>query len=196
MSDLVSRETKDRLLRFEYLVTEENQRQNLVSASTLADFRARHIADASQLLALAPAGRGWGDVGSGAGLPGLVIAIVGGAPVSLIEPRHLRADFLRRAIADLGLDHVEVLEARAEQVARTFDIITARAVAGLSRLFAMTEHLAQSETRWILPKGRGAKKELDEARQAWQGDFKLVPSLTSEDAMIVVAERVRRRGGT
>ncbi len=192
----VSRETSARLLRYEVLVAQENQNQNLVSASTLGDFRSRHVADAVQLLSLAPPGREWCDIGSGAGLPGLVIAIVGGGPMSLIEPRRLRADFLRRAVCDLQLEHVEIVEAKAERVARTFDIITARAVAGLSCLFAISEHLSHRETRWILPKGRGAKKELDEALQSWQGDFELVPSLTSEDAMIVVAERVRRRGET
>ena len=125
-----------------------------------------------------------------------MIAIVAGGPISLIEPRRLRADFLRRAIVDLELANAEIVEAKAEWVTGQFDIITARAVASLSQLFAMSSHLAHRETRWILPKGRGAKKELDEALQSWQGEFELVPSLTSEDAMIVVAERVRRRGGT
>ena len=192
----VSRETSDRLKHFETLVTAENQLQNLVSATSLAAFQSRHVADAMQLVSLAPAGRSWCDIGSGAGLPGIVIAIVTGGPISLIEPRRLRADFLRRAIVDLELADVEVVEAKAERATGQFDIITARAVASLSQLFAISSHLVRRETRWILPKGRGAKKELDEALQSWQGEFELVPSLTSEDAMIVVAEQVRRRGGT
>jgi 16S rRNA (guanine527-N7)-methyltransferase len=67
-------------------------------------------------------------------------------------------------------------------------------VAELSKLFAITEHLAQRGTRWILPKGRSAKKELEAAQMSWQGSFTLVPSRTSDEAMILVAEGVRRRG--
>lgn len=124
----------------------------------------------------------------------MVVAIVTDAPTTLIEPRRLRAEFLRHAAAELELRHVVVCEAKAERVEGKFDVITARAVAELGKLFEMSEHLAHSRTCWILPKGRSAKKELEAARQSWQGDFRLIPSQTSEDAMIVVAERVKRRG--
>lgn len=190
----VSRETTLRLEQYEALVTKASEAQNLVSRATIAEFRTRHIADAVQLVSLAPPGRNWCDVGSGAGLPGLVVAIVSGDPVTLIEPRRLRADFLRHAVRGLKLYRVEVIEAKAERVQRQFDVITARAVAELGKLFAMTEHLAHPASLWILPKGRSAKKELEAARQSWQGEFRLVPSRTRDDAMIVVAERVTRRG--
>ena len=190
----VSRETATTLAEFERMVGEENRRHNLISAATLDDFQTRHIADALQLCGLAPKGSRWCDIGSGAGLPGMVIAIASGEPMSLIEPRRLRADFLRRVITELGLHHVEVIEAKAERVVAKFDVITARAVAGLGELFAISQHLAHPDTRWILPKGKSAKKELEAARNSWQGEFQLVPSQTSDDAMIVIAERVRRRG--
>jgi 16S rRNA (guanine527-N7)-methyltransferase len=189
---IVSRETADRLALFRELVTAENARQNLVSPASLADFDTRHIEDGMQLAALGKPGS-WCDVGSGAGLPGIVIAIVTGAPMTLIEPRKLRADFLRRAVAALAVD-AEVAEMKAERVDARFDNITARAVAELSKLFAITEHLAQLGTRWVLPKGRSAKKELEAAQMSWQGSFTLVPSRTSDEAMILVAEGVRRRG--
>jgi len=188
----VSRETAERLAHFKALVTAENAVQNLVSPASLADFDTRHIDDGLQLAALGKPGS-WCDVGSGAGLPGIVIAIVTGAPMTLIEPRKLRAEFLRRAVAELGLK-AEVAEMKAERVPAHFDNITARAVAELSKLFAITEHLAQRGTRWILPKGRSAKKELEAAQMSWQGSFTLVPSRTSDEAMILVAEGVRRRG--
>ena len=190
----VSRETSFRLERFEELVRAENERQNLVAPSTLADFAVRHIADGAQLVGLAPARASWCDIGSGAGLPGIVIAILTGAPVILVEPRRLRADFLRRTKAELSLDRVEVIEAKAENVTGQFDVITARAVAETGKLFAMTAHLAHAGTRWILPKGRSAKKELEAAQHSWQGEFRLVPSTTGDEAMILVAERVRRKG--
>jgi len=189
---IVSRETSKRLKLFKDLVTAENEVQNLVSPASLAEFDTRHIDDGVQLADLGKPGS-WCDVGSGAGLPGIVIAIVTGAPMTLIEPRKLRADFLRRAVAELGLN-AEVAEMKAERVPAHFDNITARAVAELPKLFAITEHLAQRGTRWILPKGRSAKKELEAAQMSWQGSFTLVPSRTSDEATIIVAEGVRRRG--
>jgi 16S rRNA (guanine527-N7)-methyltransferase len=188
----VSRETSDRLALFKALVIAENSLQNLVSPASLAEFDTRHLDDGVQLADLGRPGS-WCDVGSGAGLPGIVIAIVTGAPMTLIEPRKLRADFLRRAIAELGLD-AQVAEMKAERVPAHFDNITARAVAELPKLFAITQHLAQRGTRWILPKGRNAKKELADAQLSWQGSFTLVPSRTSDEATIIVAEGVRRRG--
>lgn len=194
MNDAVSRETAAKLALYARLVKAENERQNLVSKASLEHFAERHVADAAQLADLAPRGATWCDVGSGAGLPGLVIAIITGDPMTLVEPRALRCEFLRRAVEALALANVTVDQARAEQVGGRFDVITARAVAGLDKLLAMTAHLAHPGTRWILPKGRTAQKELAAAREAWQGDFALVPSKTSADAMIVVAERVKRRG--
>lgn len=188
----VSRETGDRLAEFKQFVIAENQRQNLVSPSSVAEFDVRHIDDGAQLVALGRPGT-WCDVGSGAGLPGIVIAILSGARTTLIEPRHLRAEFLRGVVERLGLD-AEVVEAKAERVMGKFDNITARAVAETGKLFAMTEHLAHRGTRWVLPKGRSAKKELEAAQQSWQGRFTLVPSRTGDEAMILVAEDVRRRG--
>jgi 16S rRNA (guanine527-N7)-methyltransferase len=188
----VSRETASQLALFKRLVLAENDHQNLISLASAAEFDARHLEDGIHLSELGKKGS-WCDVGSGAGLPGIIIAIMTKAPMTLIEPRKLRADFLRRAVAELGI-HAEVVELKAERVPAHFDNITARAVAELPKLFAITEHLAQRGTRWILPKGRSAKKELEAAQQSWQGSFTLVPSRTSDEAMILVAEGVRRRG--
>lgn len=188
----VPRETVEKLEQFKQLVIAENARQNLVSPGSIADFDVRHLDDGAQLVVLGRPGT-WCDVGSGAGLPGLVIAILSGAPTTLIEPRHLRADFLRSVVKSLQIDAV-VIEAKAERVEAQFDNITARAVAETGKLFAMCGHLAHRGTRWILPKGRSAKKELEAASQSWQGRFSLVPSRTGDAAMILVAEDVRRRG--
>jgi 16S rRNA (guanine527-N7)-methyltransferase len=114
--------------------------------------------------------------------------------MTLVEPRRLRAEFLEKAVAQLGLEQVEVFQCKAEQMSGTFDYITARAVARLDKLFAITAHLARDGTKWILPKGETVKSELDEARRTWQGSFRLVPSQTHEPAAILVADHVRRRG--
>ena len=190
----VSRETFERLNRFAALLIEENERQNLIARASVPDIWNRHIVDGAQLFGLARKKGSWCDIGSGPGLPGMVIAILGGRPMTLNEPRKLRADFLRRAVADLGLPQVSVAECKAEQLEGKFDFITARAVARLGKLFEMACHLAHSETKWVLPKGERAQSELDEALVTWQGSFGLVPSRTHPASAIVVAEHVQRRG--
>jgi 16S rRNA (guanine527-N7)-methyltransferase len=190
----VPRETLDRLEAFAALLREENERQNLVSRASLEHLWGRHILDSAQLLRFAPQQAGsWLDLGSGAGFPGLIVALLHPARVTLVEARKLRADFLRRSAATLGLD-VEIVAARAETVpARPFDVISARAFAPLDRLLTLGTRFSTEETLWILPKGRNAKSELATSRSSWQGDFRLEPSLTDDEAGIVVARGVRRR---
>jgi 16S rRNA (guanine527-N7)-methyltransferase len=174
----------------------ENQRQNLVSEASLSRVWSRHILDSAQLVHFAPQqARTWLDLGSGAGFPGLVVAMLRRSNTTLVESRRLRADFLRRAAALLGVEEwAEILCARAETLpGRPFEVISARAFAPLERLLALGERFSTAETRWILPKGRNAKSELDAARSSWQGDFRLEPSLTDPDARIVIASEVRRR---
>ena len=190
----VSRETFDRLKRFVELLTEENKQQNLIAPNSVPELWTRHIADGAQLLGIADGEGSWCDIGSGPGLPGLVIAILGGRPMTLNEPRKLRADFLRRSIEELGLPDVMVAECKVERLEGKYDFITARAVARLDKLFAMAWHLTHSETKWVLPKGERAQSELDEAQKAWQGSFRLVQSQTHPASAIVVAQHVQRRG--
>jgi 16S rRNA (guanine527-N7)-methyltransferase len=90
----VSRETFDRLVAFVDLLRVAATQQNLVAPSTLETIWERHILDSAQLLRWTTPGGSWADIGSGAGLPGLVIAILSSNPVTLIEPRRLRAEFL------------------------------------------------------------------------------------------------------
>jgi 16S rRNA (guanine527-N7)-methyltransferase len=192
----VPRETLQRLEIFVNLLREENERQNLVSAASLDRVWSRHILDSTQLLRFSPPeAAAWLDLGTGAGLPGLVIAAIAPVRVVLVEARKLRADFLRRASEAMGVsDKVEVLCARAEAIpAKSYAVISARAFAPLDRLLAIGRRFSTDKTVWILPKGRNAKTELEAAESSWQGDFRLEPSLTDADAQIVVASRVRPR---
>lgn len=193
----VSRETLDQLERFAGLLRDANSQQNLIAASTAGEaLWVRHIADSAQLLVLAnaagggalpPTGR-WVDLGSGAGLPGLVIAIhLPGWTVRLIESRRLRCEFLRDCAASLGLTNVEVIEGRVEQLpSQGHDVISARAFAPLERLLAVSRHLARKNTLWLLPKGRNAVNELSSIAPAWQTLFHVEPSLTDAEAQILV----------
>jgi len=188
----VSRETSETLERFAELLLAENQVHNLISRSTESELWTRHFADAAQLLTFASAEASWIDVGSGAGLPGIIIAILATGPMTLIEPRRLRADFLRRVVEQLSLANITVVQAKVEAVTvPPVDVITARAVASVERLFAMTAHLSHKGTSWVLPKGRSVQSELDEARKTWQGAFRLEQSRTDPEAQILIATDVR-----
>jgi 16S rRNA (guanine527-N7)-methyltransferase len=189
----VSRETLEKLEAYVALLETENGRQNLVSTSTLGQVWHRHVADSAQLVRFAPSVEAsWIDIGSGAGLPGIVIACLVRGPVTLVEPRRLRADFLHNVIESLHLG-ATVACAKAERVEGKFDMITARAVAPLPRLLKISAHLSTRKTVWALPKGRGAQQELAEARKAWQGDFRVEPSVTDAESFIVVGTEVRAR---
>ena len=190
----VPRETFEKLERFTALLIEENQHQNLIAPNSVVELWTRHVLDGAQLLGFANGKGSWCDIGSGPGLPGLVIAILGGRPMTLNEPRRLRADFLRRAITELELPDATVAECKVERLEGRFDFVTARAVARLDRLLGMACHLAHSETKWVLPKGESAKTELDEAMRAWQGGFRLVPSRTHPASAVIIADHVKRRG--
>jgi len=187
----VSRETYERLEAYVKLLVVENERQNLVSRGTLEGLWNRHIIDSAQLIGFEPRpGSAWVDIGSGAGLPGVIVACLIEGPVMLVEPRRLRADFLQRVVSELGLP-AEVRQAKAERITGSFDVITGRAVASLSRFLSMCDHLSTKKTVWVLPKGRSAQSELVEARRTWQGNFRVEPSVTDDDAKIVVATEVR-----
>ena len=192
----VSRETFGQLQHYVELLLAENEHQNLISQSSAGEIWGRHVADGAQLVRFAPRpDSSWLDIGSGAGLPGMVIAILTEGLVTLAEPRKLRADFLQRAVDALGLRYrVTVEAAKAERITGKFEVITARAVAPLDLLLSISNHLSTDKTLWLFPKGKSAQLELEEARRSWQGSFRLVPSLTSQEGAILVASDVRRKG--
>ena len=193
----VSRGTLERLDRFATLLADENVRQNLVAASTLGSaFWVRHIADSAQLLPLGEYenARRWVDLGSGPGLPGLVIAIL--APrimCTLVETRRRRCNFLRETAEALGLANVSVVEDRVERTNGKFDVISARAFAPLPELLPIARHLAHKDSIWLLPKGKNAVNELSTVRPSWQAMFHVEQSLTSDDAHILVGHGIPPR---
>ena len=192
----VSRETT--LARFGELLVAEAQNQNLVAASTLETLWSRHFLDSAQLIPLvesAPPGI-WLDVGSGAGLPGMVAAILLDRSFILCEPRGRRAEFLAHAAGALDLDtRVSVQASKIEryQPAKPCAIVSARAVAELRQVLQSTAHCTDLSTVWVLPKGRNAQSEVDAARRKWQGVFHVEPSITQPESGIVVARGVRPR---
>lgn len=191
----VSRETLDQIDLFTELLRAESARQNLVSAATLDRLWDRHILDSAQLARFEPrGGASWLDIGSGAGLPGIIVALLVEGPVTLVEPRRLRAEFLERVVGTLGVaGRVRVIPTKVERVTGAFDVITARAVAPLPKLLEISSHLSTRKSLWVLPKGRSALVELAEAKRSWQGVFHVEPSITDVDSHIIVAREVKRR---
>lgn len=184
--------------QFGEILRDESTRQNLISASSFDHLWTRHFVDSAQLIPHSvDAGEGnWVDVGTGAGMPGLVVALLIDRPIVLIEPRAKRADFLYRAAALLGVGgHVEVRHSRSENYAPETPaaVISARAVSELSQLFNSSHHFADSNTKWLLPKGRAAQSEVEAARRKWRGVFHVEPSLTQEESGIVIARGVMLR---
>ncbi|WP_166037128.1 16S rRNA (guanine(527)-N(7))-methyltransferase RsmG [Sphingosinicella sp. YJ22] len=193
----VPRETMTRLDDFAALLVSENERQNLVSRGTLPHLWARHFLDSAQLLRFAPSPDStWLDLGTGAGFPGMVVAALHRGPVTMVESRRLRVEFLHRAAEVLGVsDRTTLLLDRVERVpTHKFDVISARAFAPMGELLELAHRFSTEKTRWILPKGRSAQSELEAAESSWQGSFRLEPSLTDPDSGIIVADGVTPQG--
>ena len=187
------RDAMARLDCYAALLADWQTRMNLVGPSTLSNVWTRHFADSAQLVRLAQPGS-WLDMGSGAGFPGLVAAVLGVGPVHLVESVGKKARFLEAVIAELALTGVRVHNARVEAIPRfTATTISARACAGLSQLFDWGLRFAGRDTTWLLPKGAGVEAELAEARQRFTLHVERIDSLTSADGRIIVARDVRRR---
>lgn len=184
------------LARFADRIVAETANQNLIAASTIDHIWERHLLDSAQLIPLAEtAGEGdWIDIGSGAGFPGIVAAILTDRRVVLVEPRARRATLLDAMARDLGLSNIVVHQAKIEKLTaeRPAAIITARAVARLAALFAIGHRHSDSDTIWVLPKGRSAAEELAEAKADWRGMFHVEHSITDPTSSIVVARGVRQ----
>lgn len=186
----------DRFRLLTELLQVENARQNLVSATTMEAVWVRHIADSAQLLKHVPRETSsWMDLGSGAGFPGLVIAILrSGVEVSLVESRARRIEWLNRAADVLGLKNVQVLGQRLEMVPdRKTDVISARAFAPLDRLVDLAARFSTSETLWLLPKGRSAGQELEQLTR-WRHMFHVEPSATDAAAGVIVGKLLGKKG--
>jgi 16S rRNA (guanine527-N7)-methyltransferase len=212
----VSRETLSRLGRYAELLATWQRAVNLVAAASLEDVWQRHFADSAQLVALAPDAQRWLDLGSGAGFPGLVVAIVladlapaaAGSPrrVTLIESDRRKAAFLREVARHTGLGDgrgragvaVDILAERIETVATQAtlaapDVVMARALAPLDRLLGLAAPFFASATVGLFPKGRTAAEEIAAARKLWTFEWDLVPSRTEAGGRIAVIRRLERQ---
>ena len=186
----VSRETAERLDLYVAQLRRWQPIKNLVGPATLDEVWRRHIDDALQLLDLAPDARTWLDLGSGAGIPGLILAIAGterGIQVDLVESIARKCAFLTETARLTGAP-ARVRNARIESVIDAYagiEIVCARALAPLAQLLAWTEPLLKTGTTGLFPKGRDVQAELTQAAAQWTVVNDLVPSRTDSEARIV-----------
>ncbi|RJE80959.1 16S rRNA (guanine(527)-N(7))-methyltransferase RsmG [Paracoccus sp. JM45] len=186
----VSRETHDLLDQYVNLVTLWNPKINLVAPSTLVDFRNRHIEDCLQLTEIMETPNGhWVDIGSGGGLPGLVIAIAfrkAQLKLTLVESDKRKCEFLRTVIRELGLKNVSILPQRIESISPlNADYMSARALAALPKLLGyISWHLSSDGIAWLM-KGRKWQEELVAAEETWQFKSEQFPSKTDSEAAIL-----------
>ncbi len=200
----VPRETIHRLTRYAERLAHWQKRFNLVGPSALDQLWCRHFADSAQLLSLAPDARLWLDLGSGAGFPGLVVAIIqAGTPhfrMHLVESNRKKCAFLAEVARQTGAP-VDIHAMRIEDLAESAqslkpDVVSARALAPLPRLFELAAPFFGERTRGLFPKGREAEAEVEAARGGWTFDCRLHPSVTARDSKIVEVTALQRRNGT
>ena len=198
----VSRETIERLMVYEALLKQWQKGVNLVAPNTLAHVWQRHFADSAQLLVHAPGSSKWLDLGSGAGFPGLVIAICTAnredSRVHIVESNARKCAFCQEVVRETGCS-VEIHHARIESLAGSdrfngVEIITARALAPLGQLFKMVSPFFHPGAQCLFQKGRQAADELVQAEKDWIFEAELHQSVTDADARIVQVKQLQGRG--
>ncbi len=194
----VSRETADKLEAYAALLRRWQRAMPLVAQADLDALYRRHFADCAQVVPILPEARFWVDIGSGAGLPGLVVAIVGGegTHVDLIESNRRKCAFLREAIRETGAP-ATVHEGRAEALTAHWqtpvEVVLGRAVAPLAELLRIALPLMCEGARAAFHKGRDWQREIDEATQSWAFDLVKHDSRIGEGGVILEISNLRRK---
>lgn len=194
----VSRETFERLQVYVNRLTEWQRKTNLVSPSTLDEIWDRHIADSLQCIALKPDVSRWLDLGSGGGLPGMVIAAVmaeqAGGSVTLVESNQKKTAFLRQVARQMGAP-AKVMSKRIEQVDAPDlkpEIVTARALTALPNLLELASPWLEKGATGLFHKGREYERELADCDGLWRFDLIKHKSSTSDDSVILEISNLQR----
>ncbi len=190
----VDPETLERLKAYADLLRTWQKRINLVGPATVEDLWQRHMLDSAQLLPLIPpATESLLDLGSGAGFPGLVLAVLGVRGVNLVESDARKCAFLQEAARITGTD-VILHRCRIEALTPfKVDVITSRACAPLPKLLDFVEPFLSPGTICVFPKGKTAQQELTDSQKNWIIKASRISSLTDSLAQILKLEDIRRR---
>jgi len=191
----VSRETLARLQTYVDLLRRWQKAINLVSRDSLNDVWRRHVWDSAQLMPHIPdSAAPVLDIGSGAGFPGLILAILGAENVTLVESDARKGSFLREVARQTGAP-ATVLTGRVEAMADRIDppaVITARAVASLPLLLDTIKLYIRPNTVCFFHKGRQADAEIEAARKDWRFTVTKIPSQTDASGVLLKLEDIAR----
>jgi 16S rRNA (guanine(527)-N(7))-methyltransferase RsmG len=192
----VSRETEARLREFLALLQRWNARINLVADREEESLWQRHVLDSLQLAPLLPPGDGpIVDLGSGAGFPGLILALASTRPTHLVESDRRKAAFLIEAARTLGLPQAKVHPARIDTATLPpAAVVTARALAPLPDLLRHAHQLLAPGGTALFPKGRTAEQELTAAARDWNMHVERFPSRTDPASIILRISEIRPVG--
>ncbi len=187
-------EQEKQLKRYAELLTQWQARINLVGPDTIPHLYTRHMLDSAQLVPYVGTGKNILDIGSGAGFPALVLAILTDNKITACERVGKKVQFMMHVSRETGLkDRFSVIQKDVRQVEGIYDVVTARALADLKDLFEWTDHLKNEETTFVFPKGESVNKEISSANQFWVMTTQLEKSITSIEAKILIATEVSRK---
>lgn len=192
---IVSRET---ILNFETyfeLLTQWNKAIPLVQEKTLGEFIVRHIIDSLQIAPLLPGPNALTiDIGTGAGFPGLALAIYGFKNITLIESNRKKTLFLEEVTRKTKAA-VTIRNERAESITEKFDFIVSRACSSLTNLLLLMQNVSRETSVGIFHKGASVQKEIEEAELKWTFDYELKNSITDDQAKIIIVRNVGKKYG-
>lgn len=190
----VSRETYERLKIYQELLVKWQAKINLVGPDTIHDVWQRHFIDSLQLLPLIQDKSFRAvDMGSGAGFPGMVMAIAGMSDLHLIESDTKKTIFLKE-VARVTATHIHIHNKRIEGVdINNVQLVFSRACASLSQLFSYSQKYVSRETICIFHKGKNYQKELLDSGDEWLFDYSVHPSITDVQGGILQVKNLRMR---
>lgn len=193
MSEIVSRETFEKFQIYKELLLKWQKAINLVSRETLSNLEERHFQDSLQLLKYIPgSSKSHIDLGSGAGFPGLILAIANpNLNTTLVESDSRKCQFLKNVSRET-MTPVKVLNERIESMENKdgYELITARALANLSQLLTYSKPLSDENTTFLFLKGADVDAEIQEAQKNWEFNLEIFPSLTHSQGKIIVIKNL------
>ena len=175
-----------KLSEYKKILLKENENMNLIGKSTLIDLDERHFLDCIQIVKYLPQHeKSVMDIGTGAGLPGIILSIIGFKNLHLVEKSPKKSSFLENCKLRLGLNYVVHNKSISEITNLNVDFITARAFASIQKIISMTKKIINKQTKFILLKGRSYLTEL-EAINPQKYFWETYPSITSSESKIII----------
>jgi 16S rRNA (guanine527-N7)-methyltransferase len=181
------------LEEFVAILLNRNQNFNFIGKSTIDDVWLRHILDCAQLMKYIPnVNLKFGDFGSGAGLPGIILSILGLKEIHLIEKSFRKSEFLREA-KSLSSQRIFVQNTKLEEITNLqFDCIVSRALAPLPKLLEYSHKFLKNEGFCLFLKGKNLQSEISDSKKQFVFEYELFPSITSKESNIIHLKKIQK----